>query len=131
MSYIKNFSLIFILRACLWYVCMHVQRHACMYYTCPSVCPQVDVSPVTALNLLLELPPNTVNNTQRLPLLARAFTAAQSNGTANSLLLEVCYSLYGRVYAHNMFETLQMWPSSVSFLQQYQHPYLVCTPTLC
>ena len=37
-----------------------------------SVCPQIYVAPVTALNLLLELSPNTVNNTQRLSLLRRA-----------------------------------------------------------
>ena len=79
-------------------VCLHVKdTYTCMCYTCLSVClsvcSQVDVSPVTALNLLLELPPNTVNNTQRLPLLTRAFTTAQSNGTANKLLLEVCNNM--------------------------------------
>ena len=103
---LKNFSIFYI--TCKPVVCLHVQRHACMYYTrlsvCPSVCPQVDVSPVTALNLLLEIPPNTVNNTQRLALLTRAFTAAQSNGTANSLLLEVC----NNTLKCDVFETLQM-----------------------
>ena len=83
---------------CMHVVCLHVKdTYTCMCYTCLSVClsvcSQVDVSPVTALNLLLELPPNTVNNTQRLPLLTRAFTTAQSNGTANKLLLEVCNNM--------------------------------------
>ena len=47
------------------------------------------MSPVTALNLLLELPPNTVNNTQRLSLLTRAFTAAQNMMTVTTEFVEV------------------------------------------
>ena len=56
---------------------------------CLFVCPQVDVSPVTALNLLLKLPLNTVNNTQRLSLLTKAFTAAQDMMTATTEFVEV------------------------------------------
>ena len=62
-------------------------------YTCVclSVCLQVNVSPVTALKLLLELPPNiTVNNTQRLSLLRRAFTTAQ-NMTVTTEFVEVLH----------------------------------------
>ena len=75
--------------------------------------PQVDVSPVTALNLLLELPPNTVNNTQRLSLLTRAFTAAQ-NMTVTTEFVEV-YSLvialvkYHALTINNMYRYLLMW----------------------
>ena len=60
---------------------------------CLSVCPQVDVSPVTALNLLLELPPNTVNNTQRLSLLRRAFTAARGMTAVTTEFVEVIRDL--------------------------------------
>ena len=62
-------------------------------FACLSVCPQVDVSPVTALNLLLELPPNTVNNTQRLSLLRRAFTAARGMTAVTTEFVEVIRDL--------------------------------------
>ena len=47
------------------------------------------MSPVTALNLLLEIPQNTVNNTQRLSLLTKAFTAAQDMMTVTTEFVEV------------------------------------------
>ena len=66
------------------YTVPKICHNSLAYCACLSVCPQIDVSPVTALKLLLELPPNTVNNTQRLSLLTRAFSVVNSSAMAIS-----------------------------------------------
>ena len=67
---------------CTIYCTKNVPQFTCIL--CLSVCPQIDASPVTGLKLLLQLPPNTVNNTQRLSLLTRAFSAVSSSAMAIS-----------------------------------------------